>query len=148
MKSGKKPMTIKQFLKLYQKAMREVTCLEFEITELRERLTSVPTGFGDGMPRSPNREDSKTKLHAIMADKVREKEKKKADAEDIMASVLVVIDSIKDPVYRQLLFEKYIQDKTWTVISQDLRYASEEYVRGKLHGKALNEARKFYCNND
>lgn len=138
-------MTIKQFLKQYVNAMREVNCLEVEISELRDRLTSVPSGIGDGMPRSPNIEDNRTKLHAIMADKVREKEQKKADAEEVMLSVLMVIDSVSDPIYRQLLFEKYIQDKTWEIITADLRYKSEEYVRGELHGKALNEVRRFYC---
>ena len=135
-------MTIKAFLKLYQQAMREVSCLDCEINELWNRLTSVTAG-GDGMPHSHDHE-SKTKLHAIMADKVKEKEKKKAQAEDIMLEVLEVIDKVKDPVYRQLLFERYIQDKTWEQITVDLRYTSEEYVRGELHGKALIEARRFF----
>ena len=135
-------MTIKQFLKQYLKAMREVNCLDTEIEELRDRLTSVPAGVGDGMPKAPSRDDSRTKLHAIMADKVKEKEKKKADAEEVMLSVLMIIDTVNDPIYRQLLFEKYIQGKTWEVITIDLMFSSEEYVRGELHGKALNEARK------
>ena len=144
-------MTMKNYLNQYIQAMREVLCLECEIAELRERLTSIPTGVGDGMPRSPSREDNRTKLHAVMADKVREKEKKKAEAEDVMLSVLEAVDSVSDPIYRQLLFEKYIQGKTWDVITADLRYKSEEYVRGELHGKALNEARKatdFSCKDD
>lgn len=132
---------MKQFLKQYQKAMRELNCLDTEIEGLRERLMSVPTGVGDGMPRT--RQD-KTKLYAIVADKVREKEKKKAETEEIMLSVICVIDSVTDPVYRQLLFEKYIQGKTWETITADLNYTSEEYVRGKLHGRALNEARKVF----
>ena len=140
-------MTIKQFLMQYQKFMREVNCLNTEIEELRDRLTSVPAGVGDGMPRSPSREDRQTELYAIMADKVREKQKKKKEAEQIMLSVLLIIDKVQDPVFRQLLFERYIQDKNWDIITIDLRYTSEEYVRGELHGKALNEARKFYCEN-
>jgi len=136
-------MTIKTFLKQYLKAMREVTCLEMEICELRDRLTSVPSGIGDGMPKG-SRED-KTKLYAIMADKVKEKQQKKERAEEIMLSVLMVIDNVQDPVFRQLLFERYIQNKNWDVITADLRYTSEEYVRGELHGKALNEVRRFYC---
>lgn len=136
-------MTIKIFLKQYQKAMLEVDCLECEITELRDRLTSVPAGVGDGMPRG-SRQD-KTKLYAIMADKVKEKTEKKEQAEEIMLSVLEVIDKVQDPIFRRLLFEKYIQNRTWEEITTDLRYKSEEYVRGELHGKALNEARHFYC---
>ena len=123
--------------------MREVNCLDMEIEELRDRLTGVPAGVGDGMPRAQSH-DNRTKLHAIMADKVKEKQKKKEDAEEVMVSVLMVIDNVNDPIYRQLLFEKYIQGKTWEIITADLRYGSEEYVRGELHGKALNEARKIF----
>lgn len=136
-------MTIKSYLSQYKKMMEEVRCLDVEIDELFNQLTSA-TSSNDGMPKG-SVQDRQTKLHAIMADKVKEKEKKKADAEEVMLSVLTLIDKVSDPVYRQLLFEKYIQGKTWEVITIDLKFSSEEYVRGELHGKALNEARKFYC---
>ena len=74
-----------------------------------------------------------------MADKVQVKRQKKKEAEELMAEILETIDQVTDPIYRQLLFERYIQDREWVVIAEDLKYESEEYVRGKLHGKALNE---------
>lgn len=118
--------------------MDEVRCLDVEIDELFNQLTSA-TSSSDGMPKG-SVQDRQTKLHAIMADKVQDKRKKKAEAEGIMAEILVTIDQVSEPTHRQLLFERYIQGKKWEDIAEDLMYV-EEYVRGELHSKALNEIR-------
>ena len=118
--------------------MEEVRCLDVEIEELWTQLTSA-TSNNDGMPKGTV-QDRQTKLHAIMADKLQTKRSKKQVAEDIMAEVLQTIDKVTDPNHRQLLFERYIQDKEWKDIAEDISY-TEEYVRGELHGKALNDIR-------
>lgn len=118
--------------------MDECRCLDVEIEELWTRLTSS-TSNNDGMPKG-SVQDRQTKLHAIMSDKLKVKREKKKEAEDLMAEILEVIDQVTEPTYRQLLFERYIQDKKWEDIATDLLYV-EEYVRGELHGKALNEVR-------
>lgn len=118
--------------------MEEVRCLDVEIEELWTQLTSA-TSSNDGMPKGTV-QDRQTKLHAIMADKLQTKRSKKQVAEDIMAEVLQTIDKVTDPNHRQLLFERYIQDKEWKDIAEDISY-TEEYVRGELHGKALNDIR-------
>lgn len=118
--------------------MEECRCLDVEIEELWTQLTSS-TSNGDGMPKG-SVQDRQTKLHAIMADKLKAKRAKKAEAEEVMAEILVTIDRVEEPTYRQLLFERYIQNKLWEDIATDLMYV-EEYVRGELHGKALNEIR-------
>ena len=131
-------MTTKEYLKQYQKMMKEVRCLDVEIEELWTQLTSA-TSNNDGMPKGTV-QDRQTKLHAIMADKLQTKQGKKQAAEEIMAEVLETIDKVTDPNHRQLLFERYIQDKEWKDIADDISY-TEEYVRGELHGKALNDIR-------
>ena len=131
-------MTTKEYLKQYQKMMEEVRCLDVEIEELWTQLTSA-TSNNDGMPKGTV-QDRQTKLHAIMADKLQTKRSKKQVAEEIMAEVLETIDKVTDPSHRQLLFERYIQDKEWKDIADDISY-TEEYVRGELHGKALNDIR-------
>ena len=118
--------------------MDECRCLDVEIEELWTQLTSA-TSNNDGMPKG-SVQDRQTKLHAIMSDKLKVKREKKKEAEDLMAEILEVIDQVTEPTYRQLLFERYIQDKKWEDIATDLLYV-EEYVRGELHGKALNEVR-------
>ena len=134
-------MTTKEYLNQYKRMMEEVRCLDVEIEELWTQLTSA-TSSNDGMPKGTV-QDRQTKLHAIMADKLQTKRSKKQVAEEIMAEVLQTIDRVTDPNHRQLLFERYIQDKEWKDIAEDISY-TEEYVRGELHGKALNEIR-FIC---
>lgn len=131
-------MTTKQYLSQYKRMMEECRCLDIEIEELWTQLTSS-TSNGDGMPKG-SVQDRQTKLHAIMADKLQAKRMKKAEAEEIMADILETIDQVEEPIYRQLLFERYIQNRLWEDIATDLSYV-EEYVRGELHGKALNEIR-------
>jgi len=131
-------MTTKQYLSQYKRMMDECRCLDVEIEELWTQLTSS-TSNNDGMPKG-SVQDRQTKLHAIMSDKLKVKREKKKEAEDLMAEILEVIDQVTEPTYRQLLFERYIQDKKWEDIATDLLYV-EEYVRGELHGKALNEVR-------
>lgn len=131
-------MTTKQYLSQYKRMMDECRCLDVEIEELWTQLTSS-TSNNDGMPKGTV-QDRQTKLHAIMSDKLKVKREKKKEAEDLMAEILEVIDQVTEPTYRQLLFERYIQDKKWEDIATDLLYV-EEYVRGELHGKALNEVR-------
>lgn len=131
-------MTTKEYLNQYKRMMEEVRCLDVEIEELWTQLTSA-TSSNDGMPKGTV-QDRQTKLHAIMADKLQTKQGKKQVAEEIMAEVLQTIDKVTDPNHRQLLFERYIQDKEWKDIAEDISY-TEEYVRGELHGKALNDIR-------
>jgi hypothetical protein len=131
-------MTTKEYLNQYKRMMEEVRCLDVEIEELWTQLTSA-TSNNDGMPKGTV-QDRQTKLHAIMADKLQTKSNKKQVAEEIMAEVLETIDKVTDPNHRQLLFERYIQDKEWKDIADDISY-TEEYVRGELHGKALNDIR-------
>lgn len=131
-------MTTKEYLNQYKRMMEEVRCLDVEIEELWTQLTSA-TSNNDGMPKGTV-QDRQTKLHAIMADKLQTKRSKKQVAEEVMAEVLETIDKVTDPNHRQLLFERYIQDKEWKDIADDISY-TEEYVRGELHGKALNDIR-------
>ena len=131
-------MTTKEYLKQYQKMMEEVRCLDVEIEELWTQLTSA-TSNNDGMPKGTV-QDRQTKLHAIMADKLQTKRRKKIEAESVMADILETVDQVTDPNFRLILFERYIQDKNWEEIADHLGYV-EEYVRGELHGKALNDIR-------
>ena len=121
-------MTAKEYLSTYKKMMEEVRCLDTEIEELWTQLTSS-TSNSDGMPKGTV-QDRQTKLHAIMADKLQTKRRKKIEAESIMADILETVDQVTDPNFRLILFERYIQDKNWEEIADHLGYV-EEYVRGE-----------------
>ena len=63
----------------------------------------------------------------------------------IKAEIKGVIIQIPNPIYRDLLDMRYIQNMTWERIAVEMNY-SFEYVRGILHGRALQEAGKLLQN--
>ena len=130
-------MNSKDYLNQYRDMMRLIGNLDAEITELSERLTSIKSTIGDGMPKAPSPESSLEKLHAILADKIREKKSMRFQAEWKRIEVEEVIDAVKDPVYHRLLQERYSNLKDWYEVTARMNYKSVPYVRGTLHKQAL-----------
>lgn len=137
-------MNIKEYLNQYRDMMRLIGNLDSEINELSERLTSVRSTLGgDGMPKAPGSGSSQEKLHAILADKLREKRSLRLQAEWKRVEVEEVIDAVADPVYHRLLRDRYSNLLEWREITYNLHYSTESYVRGALHKKALAAAQEI-----
>lgn len=136
-------MNIKEYLNQYRDMMRLIGNLDAEITELSERLTSVRSTIGDGMPKAPSPESSLERLHATLADKIREKKSLRFQAEWKRLEVEDVIDAVADPVYHRLLRDRYSNLLDWSDVTANLHYKSIPYVRGALHKQALEAAQEI-----
>lgn len=136
-------MNIKEYLNQYRNMMRLIGNLDAEINELSERLTSVKSTIGDGMPKAPSPESSLERLHATLADKIREKKSLRFQAEWKRLEVEDVIDAVTDPVYHRLLRDRYSNLLDWSDVTANLHYKSIPYVRGALHKQALEAAAKI-----
>ena len=136
-------MNIKEYLNQYRDMMRMIRNLDTEITELEERLTSVKSTIGDGMPKAPSPESSQEKLHTILADKIREKKSLRFQAEWKRVEVEEVIDAVTDPVYHRLLRDRYSNLLDWSDVTANLNNKSTPYVRGSLHKQALAAAQEI-----
>lgn len=130
-------MNSKEYLNQYRDMMRLIRNLDAEIEELSERLTSIKSTIGDGMPKAPSPESSIEKLHAILSDKIREKKSMRFQAEWKRIEVEEVIDAVTDPVYHRLLRDRYSNLLDWIDVTANLKYKSVPYVRGTLHKQAL-----------
>lgn len=89
----------------------------------------------DGLPRQKfiNRE---TESKAIrLTEKLERMQNAIIEAVEIRQNVFDVVSEIPD-VYGIMLSKRYIQEKQWHEIAEEMNY-SEEYVRGSLHNKAL-----------
>ena len=140
---------ITKFLKSIRAKRRELSTL----LETREKLRMdlLPSAIrydGDRVQTSP--ED---RLHEI-ADELLDLEKVQREqqerlAKDIMKAELL-IKEMKTPEYRELLRLRYIsgglRPMTWGQIAKKMGYG-EDHVRGKMHGKAIREARKIWKEN-
>lgn len=130
-------MNSKEYLNQYRDMMHLIRNLDAEIEELSERLTSIKSTIGDGMPKAPSPESSIEKLHAILSDKIREKKSMRFQAEWKRIEVEEVIDAVTDTVYRRLLRDRYLNLLDWIDVTANLKYESVPYVRGTLHKQAL-----------
>ena len=133
-------MKAKDYLKQYRKIVYEIENLEREIEELEERITSVRSTIGDGMPHGTNTSSNLDRLIPALVDMKRRKEALKVTAEWRRVQIEAAIDRIDDPIYCRLLRDKYIRMMQWLEITEDLGLRSTDYVRGKLHRKALEAA--------
>lgn len=136
-------MNIKEYLNQYRDMMRLISNLDAEITELSERLTSIKSTIGDGMPKAPSPSNSLERLHATLSDKIREKRSLRFQAEWKRLEVEEVIDAVSDPVYHRLLRDRYSNLLDWSDVTANLHYKSIPYVRGALHKQALKAAQEI-----
>ena len=136
-------MNIKEYLNQYRDMMRLISNLDAEITELSERLTSIKSTIGDGMPKAPSPSNSLERLHATLSDKIREKRSLRFQAEWKRLEVEEVIDAVSDPVYHRLLRDRYSNLLDWSDVTANLHYKSIPYVRGARHKQALKAAQEI-----
>ena len=135
-------MDIKDYLNQYRNMVRLADNLQSEIEQLENRLTSVKSTIGDGMPKAPSPGSSLEKLHAELADKIREKKAQLLQAEWKRVEVEELIDAVTDPVYHRLLRDRYSNLLEWEDVTTNLHYRSCKYVRSGLHKKALQAAQE------
>ena len=138
-------MTAKEYLKQYRKIVYEIENLEREIEELEERITSVRSTIGDGMPHGTSTTSNLDRLIPALVDMKRRKEALKVTSEWRRVQIEAAIDRIGDPIYCRLLRDKYIRLMSWLDITADLDLRSVDYTRGKLHRKALEAAEATFA---
>ncbi len=56
--------------------------------------------------------------------------------------IIIQIDSIENEIFYDILFSRYIEQKTFERIAQDMNYSFRQITR--LHEKALKEFEKKY----
>ena len=134
-------MTPKEYLQQYRDAVRRATAAQDHLSELRamaERITPNYSGEGGGSHQSGD------KLGAAVARIVDAETVVDAEISLLIATAREVentIKSVKDSTLRTLLYERYINGKTFEQIAVQLNYSWRQTCR--LHGVALAEVGKM-----
>ena len=138
---------ILKFLKQIRTKRRELGILENTMEELRFML--MPPGIRydlDKVQTSP--ED---RLSQSVADLVAVERRQKRQIERLMSDIAKaekLIEVMPTPEYRELIRLRYISGglklMTWKQVAEQMGYSSD-HVRGKLHGKAIAEARRVWA---
>ena len=138
---------ILKFLKQIRTKRRELGILENSIQEMRFML--MPSGIRydlDKVQTSP--ED---RLSQSVADLVAVERRQKRQIERLMSDIAKaekLIETMPTPEYRELIRLRYVSGglklMTWEQVAEQMGY-SADHVRGKLHGKAIAEARRVWA---
>ena len=131
------PQEVKRFLLQYRNAVNESKAALDHLAEIRamaERITPAYGGSGGG-----SHEDDK--LGAAVARIIDMEDRVSDSIENLEATereVTKVIDAVKDDIQRAILYERYINGKTFERIAVSLSYCRRQTIR--LHGLALMSA--------
>lgn len=119
-------MTPKEYLQQYREAVRRKDAIITHIAELRATCEQLRTEDG--------RRVSLEKAVAALVDAQERTASEVARLAKLEAEITATIDNVQDP-YRTLLYERYINGKTWEQIAVDMHYSYRGVT--KMHGRAL-----------
>lgn len=120
-------MTAKEYLQQYGHAIKRTHAISDHLAELRAVCEQLRTEDG-----------KRVALDKAVAAKVDAEEKYKAEIIALCrleTEIACTIDRLQEP-YRTLLFERYINGKTWEQVAVDMHYSYVHIVH-RLHPAAL-----------
>lgn len=139
-------MTAKEYLLQYRDAVRRATAAQDHLDELRamaERITPNYGSSGGGGHQTGDR------LGAAVARLVDAESRVSDELELLEATerdVISTIGKIMDGTLHTLLYERYINGKTWEQIAVVMNYSYQHIVH-YLHPKALNAVKHLIESN-
>ena len=137
---------ILKFLKQIRTKRRELGILENTMQEMRFML--MPSGIRydiDKVQTSPEDHMSKSVADLVAVERRQKKQIERLTHD--LAKAEKLIGAMPTPEYRELIRLRYISGglklMTWGQVAEQMGYSSD-HVRGKLHGKAIIEARRVW----
>lgn len=127
-------MTAKEYLQQYRQAVNRVAAAQDHLDELREIAARITPHYGT----SSGGQAAGDRLGEAVARIVDAEARVDAEIELLIATEREIehtINSVEDSTLRTLLYERYINGKTWEQIAVILNYSWRQTVR--LHGIAL-----------
>lgn len=124
-------MKAKDYLMQYRSAMRRTQAISDHLTELRAVCEQLRTEDGH-----------RVALDAAVAELVDTEAKTAAEIKRLTAleaDIISVISRVPDP-YQTLLYERYINGKTWEQVAVDMNYSYRGVT--KMHGRALQSVKE------
>ena len=137
-------MDTKQYLQQISRLDRMINNKLAEISQLRELAMSISAVKNEErVQTTPNFDKIGTSYCKIEA--MEEKLDKLIDEfVDKKNLIISQIDKIENETYYEILFERYIEKKTFEKIADEMTYSWRQVIR--LHGRALQEFEKKYGN--
>ena len=130
-------MNAKEYLNQYKKLNIKVELLNRDIEKILSEIGGGSISLGIEKVQTSVKGDQVERLAIQLADLKTDREFILAECIRKLKEIERTIFRVEDPIYQKLLHDKYISLMNWQEITEDLGYNSDEYVRGRLHSKAL-----------
>lgn len=141
-----KRMDVLTFLKSIRAERADLIKRQEDWAQLRSVL--LPGGIDTSKPNvqtSPS--DKMADIESQLIDMEREQQDYYIHLQSDVRAALDLIDSLENADHRRLLYLRYIsggsKPPTWSQIADELGY-SVDHTRGRMHGDAVQEARKHW----
>ncbi len=138
-------MTAKEYLQQYRDAVRRAKAAMDHLDELRAMAERITPNYSGGCGRHQTGDRLGNAIAKIVDAEAR------VDQEITMLiaterEVEWTINAVDNSIFRKLLYERYINGKTWEMIAVLLHY-SHQHVVHVLHPKALNAVKHLIESN-
>ena len=127
----------KDYLSQITEQKKLIHRLENTVLHLRERMTSLSSGFSANKIRSSLKTDTTSDTIAKIVDLEKDIEKHIQKLTAYESIALQLITKLPEPIHQSVLIARYIEGKKWDTISIDLSYSIAHVY--KLHNAALSE---------
>lgn len=135
-------MTAKEYLQQYRYAAERARAALEHLEEIESIATRVTPLYGGDCGGQHQSGDEKM-CNAV--DKIIEAKNRVSDELETLEAtdreIIGTIDKITDGTLHTLLYERYINGKTWEQIAVQMNYTYRRVTQ--LHGKALNAVKDF-----
>lgn len=135
-------MTTKQYLNQIDRINRMINNKLAEIYQLKTMVCSISVSANEDKVQSSSDKDKLGSAVAKIVDLENEINKAIDIYVDKKERIVSQIDSIKDIMEYQVLFSRYIENKTFEQIAEDNDYSVRQILR--IHGNALVEFEKKF----
>lgn len=134
-------MNAKEYLMQYTDLTRQIVNKAEEIKRLETLVTKVNAPYDNSdRVKSSGSQDKMADAVCKIADLQTELKADINRMADLREDIKQTIGKVANAEYRDILYKRYILDKTWEQISVDMDFSYQWTC--KLHGRALHEVEK------
>ena len=135
-------MTAKQYLSQISRLNKMIANKLSEIYQIKSMALNISVLNEEDKVQTSGSKDRIGDMVAKMVDLEKEAQSYVDAYTDLRRKTIMQIDSMPKETHYKVLFSKYIEDKTFDVIAEEMGYSWRQVIR--IHGAALTEFEKLY----
>ena len=135
-------MTTKQYLNQIHRIDKMINNKLSEIYQLKNLVCSISVSADSDRVQTSSNQDPLGNAVAKIVDLENEVNDCIDEFSEKRRKIITQIDSIEDQMQYQVLFSRYIEQKTFEKIAEDNEYSVRQILR--IHGDALSEFERLY----